>query len=243
MPIQYKKYEFCDSVNCSYFWNEHCAVLADSDCSFTAKEFHKWLKANDFKISKPKSRAKKPKILFENDILNTPERLKIAHEYNPKYKTFCEAIVDLHETMYYCPYELGEIFGTGHQNIRYRLTKLNKAKKFGFRYYSEKHQIAKEMGYGNHDNTVHDCVVDQYAKLKSLRKVGKILDCSPQAIRAYMKKKKIPINPAGGGNNTKKKATPEQIQEIIESDKPPERLALKFGLSKSAVQAYRREAK
>ena len=43
---EYKKYEFCKSVNCSYFWhgpNEHCGATKDSDCVFTAKEFHTWI--------------------------------------------------------------------------------------------------------------------------------------------------------------------------------------------------------
>jgi len=53
--MKYKKYEFCKSVGC---WElekqdgvEFCRA-GDEDCSYTAKEFHHWIDANGFEITK-----------------------------------------------------------------------------------------------------------------------------------------------------------------------------------------------
>ena len=47
--IEYEKYEFCKSVNCSGLHNNKCCVHG---CCHTAKHFHKWLQENNFKIIK-----------------------------------------------------------------------------------------------------------------------------------------------------------------------------------------------
>ena len=46
--IEYEKYEFCKSVNCSGLYNKCCV----HGCYHTAKHFHKWLQKNNFKIIK-----------------------------------------------------------------------------------------------------------------------------------------------------------------------------------------------
>ena len=51
---EYKDHEFCKAVGCSGFCfkTQKCMVYVPSDCKFTAKEFHKWLKINGYKIVK-----------------------------------------------------------------------------------------------------------------------------------------------------------------------------------------------
>ena len=46
--IEYEKYEFCKSVNCSGLYNKCCV----HGCYHTAKRFHNWLQENNFKIIK-----------------------------------------------------------------------------------------------------------------------------------------------------------------------------------------------
>lgn len=61
MSREYRKYEFCKSVGCYYYYPnnrfeaENCSVPNMSICPYTAKEFHKWLKENGFKIFKAES--------------------------------------------------------------------------------------------------------------------------------------------------------------------------------------------
>jgi hypothetical protein len=47
----YKKYEFCIAMDCSYLNNNECQCKPKK-CVYTAKEFHKWLKLNNYKIQK-----------------------------------------------------------------------------------------------------------------------------------------------------------------------------------------------
>jgi len=59
MMSEYKKNEFCISLQCGYVGYvsaiPHCNVSSDSKCIYTAKQFHKWLKRNNFKIVKGES--------------------------------------------------------------------------------------------------------------------------------------------------------------------------------------------
>ena len=48
-PIEYKKYEFCRSIDCTGLHNNKCCIHG---CCHTAKYFHKWLQENNFKIIK-----------------------------------------------------------------------------------------------------------------------------------------------------------------------------------------------
>ncbi len=54
LDIQYQKYEFCKSKNCSELEDNTCKSSL-KDCKFTAKDFHDWLIKNDFNILKNKS--------------------------------------------------------------------------------------------------------------------------------------------------------------------------------------------
>jgi hypothetical protein len=50
---EYQKHEFCRDVDCENIYNQKsCVVPHDVHCSFTAKEFHHWLKDNGYKIVK-----------------------------------------------------------------------------------------------------------------------------------------------------------------------------------------------
>jgi len=54
---KYKKYEFCKDIGCpvllgDYKTDQYCDCGKIDECFWTAKEFHKWLKANGFKIIK-----------------------------------------------------------------------------------------------------------------------------------------------------------------------------------------------
>jgi hypothetical protein len=51
--MEYKKYEFCKAVKCPYLTSK-CEV-AEILCRYTAKDFHKWLKQNNFIIIKTAS--------------------------------------------------------------------------------------------------------------------------------------------------------------------------------------------
>ena len=46
--MEYQKYEFCKAVLCPYLSGKCIAIT----CIHTAKEFHEWLKANDYIIKK-----------------------------------------------------------------------------------------------------------------------------------------------------------------------------------------------
>jgi len=48
---KYKKYEFCKAIKCPALKDNLC--LTDPEmCMYSAKEFHQWLKENNFKIIK-----------------------------------------------------------------------------------------------------------------------------------------------------------------------------------------------
>ena len=49
---EYKKYEFCKDINCPCLISGNCIVQHIDECLYTAKEFHKWLNKNDYKIIK-----------------------------------------------------------------------------------------------------------------------------------------------------------------------------------------------
>ena len=46
--MEYQKYAFCKAIKCPYL-SERCIAIT---CIQTAKEFHEWLKANDYSIIK-----------------------------------------------------------------------------------------------------------------------------------------------------------------------------------------------
>lgn len=50
MSREYKKYEYCKAIGCSGI--EYSDKCCTSGCFYTAKDFHKWLKENNFKIVK-----------------------------------------------------------------------------------------------------------------------------------------------------------------------------------------------
>ena len=52
IKIKYKKNEFCKDVGCIFFYKNKCIKNPPECCCKTAKEFHKWLKKNDFEIVK-----------------------------------------------------------------------------------------------------------------------------------------------------------------------------------------------
>ena len=52
---EYKDHEFCKSIECCHFSENGCGCQKYQNypnCIFTAKDFHKWLKANGYKIVK-----------------------------------------------------------------------------------------------------------------------------------------------------------------------------------------------
>ena len=51
---EYKKYEFCKAVKCCNFNNNKCDHKGKRNimCNRTAKEFHHYLKENNFRIVK-----------------------------------------------------------------------------------------------------------------------------------------------------------------------------------------------
>ena len=47
---EYKKYEYCKAIGCPCIeYTEQCCI---SGCAYTAKDFHKWIKENNFKVVK-----------------------------------------------------------------------------------------------------------------------------------------------------------------------------------------------
>lgn len=57
---EYQKYEFCKMVKCeklqpesiTFHTHEFCEVDYDHECKYTAKQFHKWLHREGYKIAK-----------------------------------------------------------------------------------------------------------------------------------------------------------------------------------------------
>jgi len=50
---EYGKHEFCREIWCEHLYNlKTCAVGQDMHCSFTAKEFHRWLLDNGYRVVK-----------------------------------------------------------------------------------------------------------------------------------------------------------------------------------------------
>lgn len=53
---EYKDYEFCIAMNCKYYYPknrfEEANCACNVDCVHSAKEFHKWLVNNNFKLLK-----------------------------------------------------------------------------------------------------------------------------------------------------------------------------------------------
>lgn len=55
---EYKKYDFCRSVDCDHFYptnrfeKENCNASWNSTCPYSAKELHQWLKTNGYQIVK-----------------------------------------------------------------------------------------------------------------------------------------------------------------------------------------------
>lgn len=47
--MEYQEYEFCKAKKCWKYFENKCL---DIGCQYTAKEYHKWLKENSFKIIK-----------------------------------------------------------------------------------------------------------------------------------------------------------------------------------------------
>lgn len=54
--IEYRKYEYCKDINCeglkSHLDESVYCSRSSEFCLKTAKEFHKWLKKNNFKLVK-----------------------------------------------------------------------------------------------------------------------------------------------------------------------------------------------
>lgn len=48
---EYKKYEFCKAIKCIALKDNLCRTDPEM-CMYSAKEFHQWLKENNFKIIK-----------------------------------------------------------------------------------------------------------------------------------------------------------------------------------------------
>ena len=49
---KYGKYEFCKNMECKELKNDNICYKNPKDCIHTAKQFHEWLKENDFEIIK-----------------------------------------------------------------------------------------------------------------------------------------------------------------------------------------------
>ncbi len=50
MEREYEKYEYCKAIGCPAIeYGEKCCI---SGCIYTARQFHEWLKENNFKIVK-----------------------------------------------------------------------------------------------------------------------------------------------------------------------------------------------
>ena len=49
---EYEKFEYCKSVGCNEWRKSKNKRLCDTECSFTAYDFHDWLINNGFKIVK-----------------------------------------------------------------------------------------------------------------------------------------------------------------------------------------------
>ena len=50
MEREYEKYEYCKDIDCPCIeYTKECCI---SGCDYTAKDFHEWLKENNFKIVK-----------------------------------------------------------------------------------------------------------------------------------------------------------------------------------------------
>jgi len=58
----YRKSEFCTAVSCSWLHpNGKTCADTEGNCAFTAKEFHHWLKSNNFRIVKDEKNCNKGK--------------------------------------------------------------------------------------------------------------------------------------------------------------------------------------
>jgi len=87
--MEYRKYEFCKSTGCCNFNNNTCdhAGKGSNMCNRTAKEFHKWLKENNFKLVKEEFRAGEKEQLCScgwkclNCIIREQEDGTMLHEY------------------------------------------------------------------------------------------------------------------------------------------------------------------
>lgn len=49
---EYEKYEFCKAVRCIALVENQGCIMKRFPCLKRAKEFHQWLKANNFRIVK-----------------------------------------------------------------------------------------------------------------------------------------------------------------------------------------------
>lgn len=56
---EYQDHEFCKAINCKYFFEDEDKCIYH--CQYTAKEFHQWLKENNFKLIKKFSTGNKKK--------------------------------------------------------------------------------------------------------------------------------------------------------------------------------------
>jgi len=86
---EYPKYEFCKSIGCIRLKDNKC-MAEDYRCIKRAKEFHTWLKNNDYKIV----RDYKCKICEDRGYYySNSESWAEAYPYPPKidkYACFCE---------------------------------------------------------------------------------------------------------------------------------------------------------
>lgn len=55
---EYRKYEFCEDIDCIGMRHGKCSVKGPNECICTAKDFHHWLNENGFKIVKAAKEGK-----------------------------------------------------------------------------------------------------------------------------------------------------------------------------------------
>ena len=143
----------------------------------------------------------------------------------------------LHINNFYTPEELSDKFNIPEYKIRKYLVDRGIYKINEFNFQSEKHQIAIDLNYKN----IHECIVSEYKKLKSARKVADIMKTGQDTILIYLRKHNIKLNPKGGPHS--QKLSPDQIKQIIsrfgESTKV---LAKEFGVAQGTINKYHRTA-
>jgi len=147
-------------------------------------------------------------------------------------------LICLHQNCFLTCMELEDLFEIPMHKIRLYLVKYNLLKKSEFRFKSEKYEIAIELGY----KSIHDCIIDNYNKTNSAKKVGEILGCTKSTIIRYLQNNNIKTNPRGGRNYVK--LLPEQLQEIVSRDgESTKKLGEEFGVSSWTICRHQKQAR